>query len=418
MKIKSIKRLILVEPIPVFDLEVEKYHNFAIGHDKCIVHNCEYLHGDASPVIVGMAQNFAGSNNLPLLDREGNFGNRFIPEASAPRYIYTNGSSEFFKLFSKDDTAILTKQFFEGVEIEPLFYVPSLPLLLINGNEGVATGFAQKILPRKKEYMQQYIQFKLTGSKYHKDTFKPFFEGFNGTVEQGENEKQWLIKGSFKKISLTKLEITEVPVGYALKDYIKILDALEEKGVIKTYQDRSENDIFNFIVTVDSKFTSQSDDIILDKLKLIKKVSENFTALDKDNKVQQFQSAQEIFDYYFDVKLEYLQLRQNYMISKINHEIRKNISRYSFIKNITEEKIKVNKESKESIISQIEPIEEIIKVENSYDYLLRMPIYSLTVEKMNELLEQIKKQKQELDEIKALSTSDIWQADLLRLGSK
>ncbi len=108
----------------------------------------EYLHGNLDGVIVNLAQNFPGTNNIPLLTREGNFGTRFAQEASASRYIYTYGSKEFFQLFNKNDNAILVKQYFEGEQIEPMFYLPTLPLLLINGSEGVSSGFAQKILSR------------------------------------------------------------------------------------------------------------------------------------------------------------------------------------------------------------------------------------------------------------------------------
>ena len=108
----------------------------------------EYLHGNMDNVIVNLAQDYTGTNNLPLLQKKGNFGTRFAQEASASRYIFTYGSDNLFKLFNKDDIEILTKQYFEGQEIEPMFYVPNLPILVINGSEDVSSGFAQKILPR------------------------------------------------------------------------------------------------------------------------------------------------------------------------------------------------------------------------------------------------------------------------------
>ena len=108
----------------------------------------EYLHGSMDGVTINLAQNFPGTNNIPLLAREGNFGTRFSQSASAPRYIFTHGTKEFFELFKKEDNQVLIKQYFEGQQIEPMFYVPNLPILLINGSEGVSSGFAQKILPR------------------------------------------------------------------------------------------------------------------------------------------------------------------------------------------------------------------------------------------------------------------------------
>lgn len=377
--------------------------------------HAEYLHGDAAPVIIGMAQNFAGTNNMPLLDREGNFGNRFIPEASAPRYIYTNGSKEFFALFSKEDNNILTPQYFEGTKIEPLFYVPSLPLLLINGNEGVATGFAQKILPRKPELIIHYLKNRLKGIKSRIDAFRPHYNGFNGVIEQGDNDKQWLIKGSIKKVSITKIEITEVPVGYSLKDYIKVLDTLEEKGIIKSYKDNSENDIFNFVVSVPTAFTSQTDEEILDTLKLVKKVTENFTSLNEANKVIQFQSASEIFEYYYNFKLSYVDKRKQYLVEALTKDMKLNVSKYVFIKSIIDGLVVVNNKSKDQIIKQIETIDKIIATDDSYDYLLRMPLYSLTKEKLSELKDTIKALKEKIEILKSKTPEELWLEDLEKL---
>jgi len=368
----------------------------------------EYLHGSACTVIVGMAQNFPGSNNLPLLTREGNFGSRFIKEASAPRYIYTNGSEEMFKLFNKDDNKILKKQYFEGTEIEPVHYVPSLPLLLINGAESPSVGFAQKILGREPNAIKKIIETFLKTGTLEKVP-APVYVGFNGNIKQGENEKQWLIQGTFKRISSTKIEITEIPVHYQLKSYIKVLDELEDKGVIRSYQDRSENDIFNFIVTFDSKFlTENDDDKILEKLKLSKKITENFTCIDEKNKIQQYESADQILSHYIRVKLEYMTKRKTYMLEQINLDLKKNTSVYSFIKNITEEKITVFKKSKSDIISQLSGFNDIVKIDDSYDYLLRLPIYSLTEEKMTELLKKIEQSEVEYRELESTSEKALW----------
>jgi DNA topoisomerase-2 len=375
--------------------------------DSTFAEYTEYLHGSACTVIVGMAQNFPGSNNLPLLTREGNFGSRFIKEASAPRYIYTNGSDEMFKLFNKTDSKILKKQFFEGVEIEPVHYVPSLPLILINGAQSPSVGFAQKILGRSPEEIKKIIKVYLKTGKIQAIP-APYYVGFNGVIEQGENTKQWLIKGTFKKISLTKLEITEVPVGYDLKGYIKVLDDLEDKGIIKSYKDCSENDTFNFIVSVDSKFLSATDDQILDKLKLTKKISENFTCIDENNKIVQYTTADEILEHYIRVKSDYMTKRKNYMLDNMHSDILLDISRYSFIKNITENKITISKRTKADIVQQLEDFKEIIQNDGTYDYLLRMPVYSLTEEKMQELLDKIKKAKEVLEVLRNTSEKELW----------
>ena len=115
--------------------------------NKCAEYS-DYLHGDLSGVVVTLGQDFSGTNNLPLIEKSGSFGTRSVNESAAPRYIFANGSKDFFKIFKYEDDDILIKQEFEGFQIEPKFYLPVLPMILINGSEGVSSGFAQKILGR------------------------------------------------------------------------------------------------------------------------------------------------------------------------------------------------------------------------------------------------------------------------------
>lgn len=373
----------------------------------------EYLHGNLDGVIVGLAQNYPGTNNIPLLTREGNFGTRFSQEASASRYIYTYGSKEFFELFRKEDNPILIKQYFEGEQIEPRFYVPNLPLLLINGSEGVSSGFAQKILPRNPKLIKEALQKYIKGNGYDEKKLYPYFEGFKGTIEKGENKGQWLIKGTAQRKSINKVEISEVPVGYDLKSFIDVLDDLEEKKVIQSYRDKSENDCFLFEVNINSKDLKDWDDTtLLEKLKLVKKVTENYTCMNADNKIQVFEDAYEIFNYYFTEKLKSLKLRKDYMIDYIEKEILFDLSKYFFIKNIVEGKLIINKRKKVEIEKDLDGFTNINKKDNSYDYLLNMNILSLTEERMEKLHSDIQLKKQNLDKLIETSINDIWLSEI------
>lgn len=373
----------------------------------------EYLHGNLDGVIVNLAQNFAGTNNIPLLTREGNFGTRFAQEASASRYIYTYGSKEFFQLFNKNDNAILVKQYFEGEQIEPRFYLPTLPLLLINGSEGVSSGFAQKILSRDPQKIKKAIKQTLEGSVYNTNLLTPYFEGFNGVVQQGENQQQWLIKGIVQRKSINKVEISEVPVGYDLKGYISVLDDLEDKKIIQSYKDKSENDKFLFEVTINSKDLKEwDDDTLLNKLKLIKKVSENYTCMNELNKIQVFENASEILKRYVEVKLDFLQKRKDYQIETLNSDIKFDFSKYLFIKNIVENKLIINKRKKSDIEIDMDKIENILRKDGSFDYLLNMNILSLTEERMQKLQDDIKSKKDQLDALTKQDIKDIWLEEL------
>lgn len=375
----------------------------------------EYLHGNLDGVIVNMAQNFVGTNNHPILVRQGNFGTRFIPEASASRYIYTHKEKHVDYIFKKDDLPLLEKQYFEGSEIEPRYFVPTIPMLLVNGSEGISTGFAQKILPRNSKDIVSLLKAKLKGKK-SRATLIPHFNGFNGTVEQGESDAQWLIKGTINRKSITKVEITEIPYGISLKDYLNILDDLEDKALIKKYSDKSENDLFLFEVQFDSKVLAlMSDDDVLQKLKLIKKVTENYTCMSEENKIVVYDNATSVFEHYYKVKLDFMDRRKTNLIEKLNKDIKVNASKYIFIKSIVDGVIVVNNKKKEDIITQLETVDKIIQQEDSYDYLLRMPVYSLTNEKMAELKNTIIAMKKTLEEVKETLIEDMWLKDLEEL---
>lgn len=369
----------------------------------------EYLHGNLDGVIVNLAQNFPGTNNIALLTREGNFGTRFTQEASASRYIYTFGSPEFFALFNKDDNEILLHQTFEGTRIEPRFFVPELPLLLINGSEGVSSGFAQKILPRNPASIAKAIRAVLAGNKVDPTLLTPYYVGFNGTIEQGETSTQWVLKGTVKKTAMNKVEISEVPVGYDLRGYLDVLDTLEEKKVIQSYVDKSEDDKFLFEVTIPSKTLKDStDDDLLQMLKLVKRVSENYTVIDENNKIRIFESALDILKYYTTVKLQYIAKRKQNQLDNLRTEIEVASSKYHFIKAIVNGVLVVGNRKKADIIADLEPLEYVIKVNDSYDYLLNMNILSLTEERMVQLKNSIKANHDALKELKNTTEADIW----------
>lgn len=376
----------------------------------------EYLHGSLDGVIVNLCQNFPGTNNIPLMVREGNFGTRFKHLASASRYIYTHGADEFFKLFSKQDINILQHQYFEGTKIEPRFFVPELPILLVNGSEGVSFGYAQKILPRSPKVLSRLIKERLAGKKWKDKILPPHYEGFTGTIEQGVTSNQWVIKGVAKKTAINKVTITEIPIGYDLRGYIDVLDDLEDKKKIQSYVDKSENDKFTFEVNIPSRvLKDMSDDDILDQLKLVKRVSENYTVIDEKNCVVVHNDAFGLLEHYIEVKLDYLNKRKTYQLGKIQHDIDVDQSKYNFIEAIVKGNLTINNRKRADVEADLETMTNIIKVDDSYDYLLNMNIMSLTAERMKKLKDAVAEQKTALATLKATTINDIWNASLAEM---
>jgi DNA topoisomerase-2 len=381
----------------------------------------QYLHGDQSleGVLVSLAQDFAGSNNIPLLKREGSFGTRLIPAAAAGRYIFTCKEDYLDKIFRKEDEPILIEQTFEGEKIEPKFYVPIIPLLIINGSIGLTTGFSQKILQRNPLEVIEYIEAKLNGKDVSKFSLTPWFKGFVGDVKQAEGKPvgNWIVTGKVDKLSLSELMITEIPVNYTLEDYIAILDDLEANKEIREYQDLSDNGSFKFKIKLfrTEQGISANDADLLSKLKLVTSISESFTSFDETNKVNEFTSIQQLIDHFFNVRLDFYRKRKEWLIKDMTKKIIETVSKYMFICGVVGKKIVISNKSDKEIEEQLEKIDKIIKINDSYDYLLNMPMKSLTKTNLDKLKEDIKSSKEKLDEIKAESVEKMWLKDLAEL---
>ena len=381
--------------------------------DSKVAEETEYLHGSMAGVIVNLAQDYPGTNNINLLMPEGNFGSGLIPDASAARYIYTYGSENFFDIFNKEDTDILEHQTFEGKRIEPIFMLPVIPILLVNGAEGISSGFAQKILPRNPKEITKYINYRLSHLKSPKRPFKgkPWYRGFKGKIEQGDSSKSWNIYGVFER-KANKVSITELPIGYSLKKYIKILDKLEDQKKIISYQDNSTSS-FEFIVQFNRKFLdSLSDSEIIDLLKLKKRITENYTVMTEHNTVQIYDSVDDIMQHYIEVKLNYLQKRKDHKIMMLSSDIKMMVSKYVFLKNVIDNTLKIHQRETSDIVRDLSNIKNIITINDSYDYLLSMPIRSMTRDNMQKLMIKIKEQKNDLDKLKVTSINDIWISEL------
>lgn len=376
----------------------------------------DYHHGSNSlvGVAVGMAQRFTGSNNIPLLKADGQFGTRIIPEAAAARYIFTCKESYINKLFNIEDTPILCEQWTEDIKIEPKFYVPVLPMILVNGSIGLAVGFAQNILPRNPVDIIKYINRKLSGQN-STNQLLPHWKGFKGKIIQRE-------PGVFDIYGHVRLEnktiiIDELPIGMEYKKYISILDKLVEDKKISKYVDKcdtkSDTMLFEVKVPLDMYHELLSNPLeIINLLKLKISETENYTCIDRNGKVRVYKSVFEIIDDYIDVRLEYYKKRKQYIVDIKTNELKLLVSKCLFIKNVINGNIELKNKAYENIIKQIEPFNNIITVDDSYDYLLKMPISSITKEKYNELNDKIKIRKTELDTYKQQTIEELWKIDI------
>ena len=383
----------------------------------------EYMHGAGSlgGVIVNMARRFVGTNNLPLLYNEGNFGARFNNENSATRYIFTRKEQVLDYIFIKEDFPVLIEQVFEGTKIEPKYFVPIIPLLLVNGSEGISVGFAQSILPRNPNEVIKYLLDYLDDKQPDINKILPYYNGFTGRISRDpESNTRFYIKGTFVRENLTNITVTELPIKYDLEQYCNVLDDLCEKKIIKSYKDKSTStdDKFRFELRVTREFSELNDDDILQKLKLIETVSENYTCLDENNRIFEADSLEELVERYIDIRLNTYILRKNYVLKTMSEELKMLISKYTFIKGVIEGSIKINNIPLDEIYKALENVKNVIKIDDSFDYLMSIKASSFTKDHYVDLKNKIMSLKGEFDALKEKDTRTIWKEELLQLKQK
>lgn len=379
-----------------------------------VAHNCYYHHGDASlsNAIINIAQKF--KNNAPLLESIGQFGSLRSPQSSAPRYIETK-LSDNFRLIYKDFDLLDYKEE-EGESIEPKYFLPIIPTVLINGGSGIAVGFASNILNRNVfDIIDECINI-INGKKCK--TIPPHLNDFTGSyIMDPENNKRWLIRGKFEKLNTTTVKILELPPSLTYEKYEEILDRLVDNKDIVSYDNNCKGDINYVIKFTRADLDKYDDDKLFKLLKLEESQTEIYSTLDEFGKLKIFENTSDIIEYFVQFRLKYYDKRKEFLLNKLNHDLKILRNRGKFIREILEEKLKVNNVAKQQIISQIEEI-GLEMVDNNYDYLLRMPIYSLTKELYDKLKEDFKAKKDEIETLKVIEPKSMYLDDLKDLKKK
>lgn len=376
-----------------------------------VVSDYGYNHGEGSAAGAGQLMAAEWSNNICLVEGRGSFGTRLVQSAAAARYTYTRLHKNFGKYIKDVDLAPAH----EDPEHEPpAFYVPVIPLVLANGVKGIATGFATSILPRDPEDLaracKEYIE---TGDI--KKNVKIKFPDFNGTVTFNSDEGRYYCNGVFERKSKTVILITEVPYGYDREGYVEVLDKLEEKGDIVSYDDLCDKTGFRFEVKLKQNTSANWDDQkIIAAFKLSKPFTENLTVIDQNGKLKEYLDPRNIVKDFCDYRSGILQKRINLRKEEATENGRWLTVKMQFIQAVLDDKIKFKGKSKSEVAKQIF---ENTKAQNDEDIdrLLRINIMSLTSEMVKQLEKEIKEAQKELDFWSKTTTKEQFLSDLQEL---
>jgi DNA topoisomerase-2 len=380
-----------------------------------IAADAHYHHGDASlnAAIVGMAQSF--KNSLPLLDEIGQFGSLRSPESGAPRYISTKINGNFRLIYKDFD--LVESQWEEGQEIEPKFFLPIIPTVLLNGSSGIAVGFATNIMNRNPLDLIDASLKVLEGKKFVEPL--PWWRDFNGVVKKVDgSDSSFQISGVCQVKDTTTVEITELPPSMTYLKYENLLNTWVEKGWIQNYDDNCTRNI-NYSIKFSRAQLQEciKKDNLIQFLKLNEGESENLTCLDENGKLIIFDNVNDLIRYFVNFRLTYYDKRKSFQLNKLEERNVFLSNRARFIKSIIDGKLKVNNRPKADIVTDLEKM-KFDKVEGSFTYLLSMAIHSLTKENYEALLNEVEENKKEIEKISKLKPIDMYKTDLKELKKK
>ena len=398
-------------------------------------HSC-YHHGEESlnKAIVGMAQNFIGSNNINLLFPSGQFGSRIKggQDASSPRYIFTRLEKIARIIFPEQDDNILKYLNDDGTPVEPQFYVPIIPMVLVNGSKGIGTGFSTEIMCYNPTQIIAYIKNKLLESSSSStiNEFLPYYEGFTGSITKITDSK-FLFKGSYEKMETDKIKVTELPVGYWTEDFKELLNDLQNdkdkegkkivpfvKDVFENYTDTTVEFVITFSKGKVDELEKASGDYGCNGLeKLLKLYSTssttNMNLFNAEDKLTKYDSVEEIIDDYFGIRLSYYNDRKMNLIENLEKELLIMSNKVRYIQEVLGGTIDLRKKKKQEITNLLQGKKyDIMDEDDEYKYLVRMPMDSVSDENVEKLVAEHRSKSTELERIKNTTIQQMWLTEL------
>ncbi|CAN1342380.1 DNA topoisomerase 2 [Linum perenne] len=414
-----------------------------------------YHHGEASlySTIVGMAQNFVGSNNINLFVPAGNFGTRASggKNAASARYIHTCLSLITRFLFPKDDDCILDYLEDDGQSIEPTWYMPILPMALVNGSEGIGTGWSTFVPNYNPRDIVANLRRLLNDEMM--EPMEPWYKGFRGTIVRGTGFS-YTSSGVIDEVDETTIKVTELPIRTWTENFREFLKSVteglkDENGnvpkdpLIKGFHEQGDDYAFEFTITLsEEKVLQARSEGLLKKFKLTSSINtSNMHLFDPSGRIKKYDNPEQVIEEFFHLRLEYYDKRKKTKLAALELELLRLSNKVRFILAVVNGEIIVNNRKRAELIQELhqkgftpmpiksksaaasETTEESEEGDDDqanasgirasdYDYLLSMAISTLTFEKVQKLLEDRDKLNGEVDALRMMTPKDLWLHDL------
>ncbi|XP_022982562.1 DNA topoisomerase 2 isoform X1 [Cucurbita maxima] len=423
-----------------------------------------YHHGEQSlaSTIIGMAQDFVGSNNINLLLPNGQFGTRNHggKDHASSRYIYTKLSNATRFLFPKDDDKLLNYLNEDGQSIEPTWYMPIIPTVLVNGSEGIGTGWSSYIPNYNPRDIIRNVRRMLDGEAML--PMDPWYRGFSGTIEKTatkEGGTSYTVSGIIEEVSDTTLRITELPVRRWTNDYKDFLDSVtrvstkndkdKEKAAKDPFIEQADHHSDDKTVSINVHLTEENMILAMQeglkkKFKLTTTVStSNMHLFDANGVIKKYDTPEQILEEFFPLRLEFFEKRKRNLLENLETELLKLENKVRFILAVVNGEIIVSNRRRVDLFHELqekgftpfpkktksvepevagasnetdeaEESPEVVKGErvSDYEYLLALAIGTLTIEKVQELCNERDKFKGEVEELRKATPKSLWLKDL------
>jgi DNA topoisomerase-2 len=364
-----------------------------------------YHHGEQSlsEAIVGMAQTFVGANNIPWLVPQGQFGTRLQggKDSASPRYIFTYLQPQVRKLVPTEDFPVLTYRDDDGQPVEPDFYAPLLPMLLVNGARGIGTGYSTYVPSYNPKDLQSMLTAWLEGDDAALDRpLKPFFQGFKGEV-RGDGS----VMGVYRK-EKEEFVVTELPPGTWTMDYREFLEKELAEGRIKDFSDLSTDlDVQIRIKGMDEAVLVKS---LTDKIK-----TTNMHAFNAKGQITKYDSPNAILKEFAAVRLALYETRRLRQRSDLQDELPYHEDVLRFIEDQISDTPTLNfrKKARSTCEAELETA-KFRKVSDTYDYIFRLPVSTFTAEEVAKHRRKLTELRREILRLGELQAADMWLSEL------
>ena len=393
-----------------------------------------YHHGEGNlfDTIINMAQEFPGSNNIPLLYRGGMFGTRSDggKGAASPRYIFTKMESVTPLIFRPEDDVLLEYVIDDGDQVEPKFYIPILPMILVNGSVGIGSGWSTNIPSFNPLDIIECIKIWLDndGEVIVEDPddgtvlsllpeLTPWYRGFTGTIEKVKDK--FVSYGAISKIK-NKVEVSELPIGLWTDKFKETCEDWRSEKQIKDFKNYSDHKTIKFTIT-------ESDDGMncnLDNMKLYSHISlSNMVMFNEIDQLKKY-TIDQIIDDFCKVRFGFYTKRKNYIIGNLEKELKFVGNKARFVQEIIEKKLNIMNVEESVLVKDLEKKKydkdfknnedesDTNSTKHGYEYLLRLQVRTFTSNKVKELNNDISGLKKKLEDIKSKSEKQLWLKDL------